>query len=325
MSQSPGFRAGEWVEVRSAEEILATLSSDGKVDNLPFMPEMLEFCGKRFKVYRRADKTCDTIHVSVSRRMENAVHLEGLRCSGAAHGGCQAECFLFWKEAWLKRPEEPPAKSQSGISRDQLQQSTRRPDQPDTFVCQATEMYRATSELPWYDLRQYYRELRSGNVSLGKMLKVLALAWYNVVARRLAPLGVKRHPYVAGLCTGKTPSATLGLQPGEIVRIRPKSEIMKTLGPDRKNRGLLFDVEMTPFCDGTYRVKGRVERIINEKTGAMMKIPRDCILLDGVHCGGMLSKDRLFCSRSIPAFWREIWLERAGETDSITAGPKHGL
>ena len=31
----------------------------------------------------------------------SAVHLE-TRCDGSAHGGCQASCLLFWKDAWLK-------------------------------------------------------------------------------------------------------------------------------------------------------------------------------------------------------------------------------
>src|SRR5271167_3755026 len=98
------LRAAELVEVRSEAEILSTLDSNGRLDALPFMPEMLAYCGKQFRVYKRADKTCDTISYTPSaRRMRNTVHLETLRCDGSAHGGCQARCFLFWKESWLKR------------------------------------------------------------------------------------------------------------------------------------------------------------------------------------------------------------------------------
>ena len=89
-----------------AEEILRTLDSFGTLESLPFMPEMLQYCGRRFRVYKRADKTCDTIDWGLLRRMENASHLEELRCDGAAHGGCQAGCLLFWKDAWLKRVDE---------------------------------------------------------------------------------------------------------------------------------------------------------------------------------------------------------------------------
>src|SRR5438105_7089844 len=102
MSRALGLRAGDWVEVRSAAEILATLDKRGRLDALPFMPEMLQYCGKRFRVIKTAHKTCDTIGTYKGRSMVNAVHLEGLRCDGEAHGGCQARCLLFWKEQWLK-------------------------------------------------------------------------------------------------------------------------------------------------------------------------------------------------------------------------------
>ena len=100
------YRTGDVVEVRSKEEILGTLNKNGRLDELPFMPQMLQFCGKRFKVYKRAHKTCDTVNPVAGRRVADAVHLE-TRCDGAAYGGCQAECLLFWKEAWLKRVDRP--------------------------------------------------------------------------------------------------------------------------------------------------------------------------------------------------------------------------
>ena len=52
------FLAGDRVVVRSAQEILATLDADGTLHGLPFMPEMLDWCGKPFHVERRAEKTC---------------------------------------------------------------------------------------------------------------------------------------------------------------------------------------------------------------------------------------------------------------------------
>src|SRR5262245_24513018 len=102
-SQSIGLKVGDLVELRTKEEVLATLDGMGQLEALPFMPDMLEYCGKRFKVFKSAHKTCNTITAAEGRRMTNAVHLEGLRCDGEAHGGCQAGCLLFWKETWLKR------------------------------------------------------------------------------------------------------------------------------------------------------------------------------------------------------------------------------
>ena len=37
------LRAGDWVEVRSKEEILATLDENGRLEDLPFMPQMLQY------------------------------------------------------------------------------------------------------------------------------------------------------------------------------------------------------------------------------------------------------------------------------------------
>jgi len=99
------LRAGDWVEVKSKEEILVTLDKKGQLEKLPFMPQMFQYCGKRFKVYKSAHKTCDTVNPIRSLRVADVVHLD-LRCDGEAYGGCQAGCLIFWKTAWLKRVEE---------------------------------------------------------------------------------------------------------------------------------------------------------------------------------------------------------------------------
>ena len=48
------------MEVRSKEEILRSLDKNGRLQELPFMPQMFQYCGKRFRVFKRAHKTCDT-------------------------------------------------------------------------------------------------------------------------------------------------------------------------------------------------------------------------------------------------------------------------
>src|SRR5690348_847227 len=102
--QSGRLHRGQLVRVRPEREIAATLDADGKLDGMPFMPEMARHCGHAFRVYRRAGKTCVEGHRL--RRLESAVLLEGLRCDGAFHDGCQRNCLFFWKEAWLE-PVDP--------------------------------------------------------------------------------------------------------------------------------------------------------------------------------------------------------------------------
>src|SRR5262245_13029134 len=95
-------RAGDWVEIRSKEEILRTLDKNAQLEGLPFMPQMFKYCGQRFQVYKRAHKTCDTVSGHyVGRRLPGGIHLNH-RCDGKAYGGCQAGCLIFWSEAWLK-------------------------------------------------------------------------------------------------------------------------------------------------------------------------------------------------------------------------------
>ena len=332
-----GLRSGEWVEVRSAEEILATLDDQGRLDALPFMPEMLQYCGKRFRVFKSAHKTCDTIKTYHNRRMTKAVHLEGLRCDGEAHGGCQAGCLLFWKESWLKPVLGREMKGDRGETRLETNaavgnigsvcnlealtgatrvQAAEGEASGERYRCQSTEILHATSPLHWWDPWQYMKDLTSRNVRFLELVRYLMLAAFNAVVRCLH-WRLRSYPYLPGLAGEKTPTEVLNLRPGELVQVRSKDEIMRTINADRRNRGLAFDVEMFPYCGRTFRVLRRVERIINDRTGAMMRIPNACLILDGVTCSGCLSRNRLFCPRSIYPYWHEIWLKR-GEGEKQT-------
>jgi hypothetical protein len=327
-----GLRAGDWVEVRSADEILATLDERGCLEALPFMPEMLQYCGRRFRVFKSAHKTCDTIADFKGRRMTNAVHLEGLRCDGKAHGGCQAGCLLFWKKAWLKRVPGPgsqenpvalpyrtkPAGGSAAGSRcdiEALDRATRVPARAgevavNRYSCQATELLRATTRLQWWEPGQYLQDLTSRNVRLDVLIRFLTIAAFNAVMdlfRRGQPYAYR---HLRGLAGEKTPTEALNLQPGELVEVRSKEEIMRTVNSKLRNRGLSFDVEQVPFCGKTFRVLRRVDQIINEKTGVMIKMPSACIMLEGATCSGCYSAYRMFCPRSIYPYWHEIWLKR---------------
>src|SRR5689334_10946605 len=101
------IHAGDWVQVRCAEEILATLDKNGRLDGLPFMPQMFSYCGQSFRVVSSAYKICDTVSGNYKGlRLPDSIHLD-IRCDGQAHGGCQAACLIFWKTAWLKPVEAP--------------------------------------------------------------------------------------------------------------------------------------------------------------------------------------------------------------------------
>src|SRR5918911_2436632 len=105
-----GLRAGDVVEVRPPDEILATLDGDASTGALPFMPEMLRFVGRRFTVSAVARKVCDTTRDGTGNRLlHDTVYLDDLRCDGSAHGGCQAGCRLLWRTSWLRPVTEDGA------------------------------------------------------------------------------------------------------------------------------------------------------------------------------------------------------------------------
>ena len=326
-----GLRVGDWVEVRSEAEILATLDDKGTLDALPLMPEMLAFCGKRLMVVKRADKTCDTIHYSGSRRLFDTVHLEGARCTGSAHGGCQALCLIYWKESWLKRVDAPAESASSGfpsavMTREALQRTTEYPSTPGEteirYSCQATEILNASHAMRWWDPAQYWRDVSSGNITAMAVVraglfrifrKLLNLKGYRMWMWSYEHLqrwrGGTPYPFRYGKLD-KTPRETLDLQPGEWVQVKSHEEILATVNTRNRNRGLSFDPEMVRYCGGNYRVLARAEQIIDERNGKMVALPNDCIILEGVICLAEYSGKRLFCPRSLYPFWREIWLKR---------------
>ena len=317
-----GLRVGEVVEVRSQAEILATLDDRGELESLPFMPEMLQFCGRRFRVARLALKLCDTITATGMYRMRNAVHLDGTRCDGQAHGGCQAGCNIYWKEAWLRRvpDSEPEPAPMPRWTLAMLSEATRRtPDHVDPgeerYFCQATELRRAAPErIPSWDGRQYVRDVRSGNVGAVAMTRTIAVGLFNEyqdASRRRLPARLRlrsgrRYPFLEGRLD-KTPQQALDLQPGELVRVKSLEEIVATLDVNNANRGMSFDGEMVRYCGQEFRVLRRVEQIIDEATGKMLRFKNPCIVLAEVTCVGAYHRQ---CPRGIYPYWREIWLER---------------
>lgn len=348
----PRFRAGDLVEVLSREEVLATLDDQGCVEGLPFMPEMLAYCGRQFRVSAVAHKTCETAHKTwKGRRLDATVHLAGLRCDGAAHGGCQAECNLFWKEVWLKPAGaesslSPPRGVAAGCSETQLRALAvgGMADGPASdparqrYACQATRLYAATRPLAWWNPRQYVRDITTRNHSWGHVARVLFLQTLSYVAlhtpiawRLINGFRERIHrrwtgcdvPDVKGAIPAgeRTPTSRLDLRPGELVRVKSKEEILRTIDVRQLNRGLSFDVEMTPYCGKVFRVRRIVRQILDELTGEMMHMGQPCIVLEGVVCGSRYSECRLMCPRAITPYWREIWLERVAVQPSDDASP----
>ena len=129
------------------------------------MPEMVPFCGGTFRVCRRAEKTC--VEGLGMRSLGDAVFLEGLRCDGSAHGGCQRGCLFFWKTAWLKPGERSGRRVRS--TEYGVHSVLRTSEWATASICQSTELAAATTDYPPGKLREYWHDLRAGEMTLGRL------------------------------------------------------------------------------------------------------------------------------------------------------------
>jgi len=283
--------------------------------------------------------------------MLDTVNLMGVHCDGQAYGGCEMRCLILWKEAWLKRvgPCEPTFTSEGQGEADKVSAFTEKSEclesdiwagtraQPDktgtnepVYVCQATQLPYATQPLPRWDVRQYFEDYVSGNVSILKILSgILYIVYNNGLVGSGIGLGslfrwlynVFQYfrggtPYPCGSGTipknSRTPSGDLNLQVGELVRVKDFKEILKTLNAEGMNRGMGFHPELSIHCGKTFRVLQRPQKIVDEKTGRLMVLKNECIVLDGADCQGRYTNP-LNCARNTYPYYREVWLERVSE------------
>ena len=312
------FHSGDQVTVRSPEEILSTLDADGTLDGLPFMPEMLEWCGKSLRVERRAEKTCVSVPLPAygNRRFaaNDVVILDGLRCDGQSHDGCTRGCMVFWKEDWLRhaRSTDPPTSVGAPRGVDALVGRLKTKTDENHYFCQSTQLYDATEAFPgdhrlWM-LRVAWQEIRNGDRAVSEIVRMLVLWSRLQFLHRLLPGRVLRGR------SERTPTESLGLEAGDLVRVKSRAEVEPTLDQQRSNRGLKMGDEMTRFFGRRLEVKHRVGRIIDEQTGEMREL-HDTVALRHAESGGDLgclcSGQLGDCPRDELMYWREIWLDRA--------------
>lgn len=325
------LHAGDWIEIKSKEEILATLDGKGRREGLPFMPEMLAYCGRRVRIASSAHKTCGPLQGRYIALQTNDLVYLGLRCDGSAHDGCQNRCQFFWHKDWLRSGDEEAqsgSPSSSGCTEAELSAATRQPDLngEKRYSCQALALKDFTKPLPWWDVRTYWRSYRTRNHTLKELASGIAfIVFCKLVGfygqrfdarRRYDALQSRRggtpFPRRHGLVPDgqPTPVAYLGLKPGDYVRIKSHEEILKTLSYDGRNRGMFFDAEFVPFCGRVFRVEAMVERFIDEEVGVMRRMKTPAAILENVYCQALYTGKRAFCTRGYCVWWREAWLER---------------
>jgi hypothetical protein len=108
-AQPASLQAGDWVRVRSLEDIQATLNPWKELKGCAFLPYMVEYCGTTQQVLKPLQRFLDERDYKV-KKARGVVLLEGVICQGTpVFGPCDRSCFLFWREEWLEKIDDPTA------------------------------------------------------------------------------------------------------------------------------------------------------------------------------------------------------------------------
>ena len=300
------YKTGELIQIKFPKDILKTLDKNGCLDNLPFMPEMLNYCGKQFKILYKVEKTCvDTNQLHMAEFINDDVYfIDGLRCSGLSHDGCQRGCMIFWKEAWFTKSSTLEYTNERNFEEKEIQPLkdqllTRK--NSENYYCQSTELMNATVEISKSQrINKVYKDIKSGRTNVFNSVKLMVLPVLRKIIRKIKD----QHPRGE---LSRTPDEELNLHPGELVEVKSLNEILSTLDYNGKNKGLSFEPDMKQFCGKRFRVRNRLDKMILEQNGKLIRI-KNSVILEDVTCecyyafGG--------CPRKEFQFWREIWLKR---------------
>jgi hypothetical protein len=103
--QSTLLQCGDFVRVRSVDDIKKSFDARNQLRGCVFMQEMYKYCGTTQKVFKRVEKFLNEQDFLI-KKCKGIVILDGLFCDGTKRfGSCDRSCFYFWREEWLEKIE----------------------------------------------------------------------------------------------------------------------------------------------------------------------------------------------------------------------------
>lgn len=104
---------GDWVRVKSIEEIEATLDRFNELKGCAFLSDMYQYCDTVQRVFIRVERFLDERDYKV-KSAKGLVYLENLFCTGTpVFGRCDRRCFFFWRVEWLEKLDQESIQSES--------------------------------------------------------------------------------------------------------------------------------------------------------------------------------------------------------------------
>jgi hypothetical protein len=110
------LKPGEWVQIKSVDEIARTLDAKGRNRGLLCDYGMCKYSGGRYRVRNRLERMIAE-PTGQMRHVPNTVILDGLHClCSNVFGGCPRNDFMYWREIWLERVAPEPEAQQGCTS-----------------------------------------------------------------------------------------------------------------------------------------------------------------------------------------------------------------
>jgi hypothetical protein len=94
----------------------------------------------------------------------------------------------------------------------------------------------------------------------------------------------------------------------QLVRVRNREDINKTLDKDGKCEGCFFMNQMYTFCGREFII---LKVLSNYWYGLMFKTRPGLYILEGLHCDGVVEGFDQTCDGACLLIWHEKWLEKA--------------
>jgi hypothetical protein len=103
------LQPGDWVRVKSYEDILATLDEEYRNRGMAFNAELAYYCGGTYRVVSRIDKIMDEKNGRLLNLKNDCIVLEGTDCVGRFTRPlfCPRGGYTYWREIWLERVPAP--------------------------------------------------------------------------------------------------------------------------------------------------------------------------------------------------------------------------
>lgn len=114
-TEALNLKPGDWVEVRSQDEILKTITSNGFNRGMRYDMEMSKYCGEKYRVQMRVERLINEQTGKMMTMKSPCIQLENVYCRAQCTDrrlGCPRASNSYWREIWLKRVSASTVSSQ---------------------------------------------------------------------------------------------------------------------------------------------------------------------------------------------------------------------